>query len=77
MFFTALIVGILTFIVGSTYLNSFTIPTMFLLVWQSLINFGYAKFLFLGVSILCQLISIIVRRVSPLSLSPMGDRTPF
>lgn len=77
MFFTALIVGILTFIVGSTYLDSFSIPTLFLLVWQSLINFGYAKFLFLGISILFQLISIIVRRISPLNLSPMGNRTPF
>jgi len=77
LFITSLIIGILTFFVGRASLNSFICPTMPLIAWLSVMNFIYSIFLFILSSVLCQLVAISVRRLTPYDISPMGSRTPF
>ncbi len=77
MFATSFLIGILTFLVGYSSLNSFLCPTTPLIAWLSVINFSYGLILFFIISLVCQLVSILVRRFFALDLSPMGNRTPF
>jgi len=77
MFWTSFIVGVLTYIVGLQFVHLFLPPTWALLFCISVINFVYCLFLFFIFSIVCQLVSIGVRRLTSYDLSPMGSRTPF
>ncbi len=77
MFITSLLIGILTFFVGSSSVASFLSPTTMLIVWLSIINLIFGIILFLLFSIICQLIAILVRRLFFYDISPMASRTPF
>jgi hypothetical protein len=48
-----------------------------LIAWLSVINFLYGLVLFFIISLVCQLIAIMVRRLFSYDLSPMASRTPF
>ena len=77
MFLTSLLVGVLTFIAGWSCVSSFLCPTTPLIAWLSVINFLYGLVLFFIISLVCQLIAIMVRRLFSYDLSPMASRTPF
>ena len=77
MISTAVIIGLLTFFVGRSSLISFLCPTTPIVAWLSFINFGYGIILFFILSLLCQLIAVLVRRLFSYDLSPMASRTPF
>jgi magnesium-transporting ATPase (P-type) len=77
MIITSLIIGVLTYFVGRSFVSSFIIPTKPMMLWLSFINFFYGIFLFFIFSILCQLVAILVRKLFSYDLSPMGNRTPF
>jgi len=74
---TSLLVGVVTFFVGKSFLGSFLCPTTPLIAWLSVINIIYSIFLFLFLSIICQLIAVLVRRLFSYDISPMASRTPF
>jgi len=74
---TSVIIGVITYLVGSSFLSSFTVPITLLMVWLSIINMFYAMVLFLMLSIILQLLAIFVRKAFSKDLSPMGSRTPF
>jgi peptidoglycan biosynthesis protein MviN/MurJ (putative lipid II flippase) len=77
MIITSLIIAILTYFVGRSLVSSFIIPTNAMIIWLSAINFVYGIFLFIIISIFCQLAAIITRKLFSYDLSPMGYRTPF
>ena len=77
MFVTSLVIGVLTFFVGRSCVSSFLCPTTPLIAWLSVINFLYGLVLFFIISLVCQLIAIMVRRLFSYDLSPMASRTPF
>lgn len=77
MIITSLVIGILTFLTGYSSLNSFLSPTIPLVAWLSIINFSYSIFLFLFLSIICQLVAFLMRRLFSYDISPMASRTPF
>jgi hypothetical protein len=77
MFITSLLIGIVTFLVGRSFVSSFICPTAPLVAWISVINFFYAIFLFFILSVICQLVAVSIRRLFAFDLSPMGSRTPF
>lgn len=77
MVITSIVVSLLTFIVGYSSLTSFLSPTIHLIAWLSVINFFYSLMLFFILSIFCQLVSIIARRLFSFDISPMASRTPF
>lgn len=77
MVVTSIIVALLTFIVGRSFVSSFLFSATSLVVWLSVINFFYTLFLFFFISIICQLFAILIRRIFSYDLSPMASRTPF
>lgn len=77
MVITSIIVSLFTFIIGYSSLSSFLSPTTHLIAWLSVINFFYSLILFFILSIICQLVSILVRRLFSFDISPMASRTPF
>ena len=77
MVITALIISILTFFVGKSFVSSFICPTTPLIMWLSVINFVYGLFLFSFFSAICQLLAVLIRRLFSYDLSPMGNKTPF
>lgn len=77
MFVTSFIIAILSFFVGRSFVSTFICPTTPLVAWVSVINFFYGLVLFFIISLICQLVAILVRRLFALDLSPMGSRTPF
>jgi hypothetical protein len=77
MFLTATLVFIATLINGYFKLHTFITPTLLLYGVLSLINFVYSIFVFTIFSVICQLVAIAVRRLTPYDISPMASRTPF
>lgn len=77
MVITSILVGLLTFIAGYSSLTSFLSPTTPLIAWLSVINLFYSLILFFILSIICQLVTILVRRLFSYDISPMASRTPF
>lgn len=77
MLSTSLLVGILTFFVGRSFLSTFLSPTTPLIAWLSVINLVYGIFLFLFLSIICQLIAVLIRKLFSYDISPMASRTPI
>lgn len=77
MFSTSFLIGFSTFLVANSMLSAFLIPTMPLVLWLSLINAFYGIILFFFVSLICQGIAILGRRIFSFDLSPMASRTPF
>lgn len=77
MVITSFVVSLLTFFVGYSSLTSFLSPTTHIISWLSVINFFYSLILFFILSIICQLVSILVRRLFSFDISPMASRTPF
>ena len=77
MITTSFFIGLITFFVGKSFVSSFLFPINPLLIWMSVINFTYGLLLFFIFSLICQVIAIVVRRITPYDLSPMGSRTPF
>ncbi len=77
MLLSSVIVGVITFILANSLLNTFTIPTGSFIIWLSVINFIYGAIVFFIISLICQSIAIMVRRLFAYDISPMGNRTPF
>lgn len=77
MIISSLLVGITTFIIARSFANDFISPTWSLVTWISFINIFYGVIMFFIISIVCQTIAILVRKVLSIDLSPMGSRTPF
>jgi hypothetical protein len=74
---TSLVIGVSTFLVAKSLVSVFLIPITPLILWLSLINAFYGVLLFFIVSIFCQGVAILCRRMFSLDLSPMASRTPF
>lgn len=74
---TAILVAVITFFIGRNSLTSFLSPTTPLIAWLSIVNFIYSIILFLAISIICQVLAILVRRLFSYDISPMASRTPF
>lgn len=77
MFSTALSVAVATYLSVNSLLKPFVIPATPLVAGLSIINFFYGLILFFILSLIFQLISIVIRRIFAIDLSPMASRTPF
>jgi len=77
MVWTSIIVFFSTLFCGYDHLRSFLSITTHLIWWLSVINFFYSLICFFILSIICQLVSILVRELFSFDISPMASRTPF
>jgi hypothetical protein len=77
MTITASIVSLITLWIARSYVAQYTAPTWGFCSWLAAVNFTYSLILFFVVSVICQVVSIMVRRLFSLDISPMGNRTPF
>lgn len=77
MLVTSVTIGICTFILTKSFLESFICPKTLLIICHSLINLFFGLVVFLILSLVLQAVAIIIRKLFHIDLSSMGSRVPF